>query len=255
MLTGEKTYPGRYREGDSYLHRFDPRVKLLLLGGLMACLFSTASGWRALLLFVLGVLSIRLFPGGWRDLLRLVWMMRWLLLFTLLLHLFFTPGRTLFGTSWLSLDGLLRGLLVNSQLMLAVLFSLLLAWTTRPERLAWGLTSLLSPLERFKLPVREMGGLLLLVLQFFPIISSEVASVQKRGTHAKRGVEGIKAKISLLAPLVMRLLDRADQLALDLVAGDCSDVTEAVDHGQPFTSFDWISLFAGSCLLALVWLV
>ena len=177
-----------------------------------------------------------------------------MLLFTLLLHLFFTPGRTLFGTSWLSYDGLLRGLLVDGQLLLAVLFSILLAWTTQPERLAWGLAFLLSPLQRFKLPVREAAGLLILVLQFFPIIRDEVGQLPG-GTEMPKGLAGLKARAALVGPLLLRLVDRADQMAVE-IAGEGNAEKSALDTAdRRLTRFDWILFVAGVIFLALVWMV
>ncbi len=255
MQTTEKTYPGAYREGGSYLHLFDPRLKLLLLCSLIVCLFSATSGWRLLLLLLLWLACARFCANGLRDGLKVAGMMRWLLLFTLLLHLFFTPGRTLFGTSWLSFDGLLRGLLIDGQLLLAVLFSMLLAWTTKPEHLAWGLTSLLSPLQRFRLPVRESGGLLLLVLQFFPMIRDEVTQLQVDGGGPQRGLAGVKAKAALVGPLLMRLVDRADQLASAIATGKESYSVAQVAVDRRLSRFDWIFFSSGLGLLLLLWLV
>lgn len=255
MQTAEKIYPGAFREGDSYLHSFDPRLKLLLLCTLMACLFSATSGWRLLLLLSFWLAGARYCADGWRAGLKVLGMLRWLLLFTLLLHLFFTPGRTLFGTSWLSYDGLLRGLLIDSQLLLAVLFSMLLAWTTKPEQLAWGLTSLLSPLQRFGLPVREAGGLLLLVLQFFPIIRDEVAELQSETDLPQRGLAGIKAKAAMVVPLLLRLVDRADQLAVEIVGGDENGSIEQPVADRRLTRFDGVFFGSGMVLLMLIWMV
>ncbi len=254
MQTAGKTYPGAYRDGDSYLHQFDPRLKLLLLCVLMACLFSATSGWRIVAIASLWLGVARYGSGGWRDGLKVIGLLRWLLLFTLLLHLFFTPGRTLFGTSWLSYDGLLRGLLVDSQLLMAVLFSMMLAWTTKPEHLAWGLTSLLSPLQRFKVPVREAGGLLLLVLQFFPLIREEVGALQGE-TEPRRGLDGIKAKAAMVVPLLMRLVDRADRLAGEITAGRESELNPPATADRCLTQFDWIFFGSGIVLLSLFWMV
>lgn len=247
-------YPGAYRAGGSYLHQLDPRLKLLLLCLLMACLFSATTGWRLLVLFGLWLFSARCCQDGWQDGWRMARLLRWLLLFTLLLHLFFTPGRTLFGTSWLSADGLLRGLLVDTQLLLAVLFSLLLAWTTKPQDLTWGLTSLLSPLQRIGVPVREAGGLLILVLQFFPIIRDETAQLKGESGFPK-GLAGLRARAVLVSPLLLRLIDRADQLAAQIVSeGEAgAPVRDAVD--RRLTHFDWFFFVAGFILLALIWMV
>ena len=212
---------GAYRPGNSFLHRVDPRVKLLLLLGLIACLFSASNPQRIFLIACLWFAAAGATKQGLHDVWRIIKMLRWLLFFTLLVHLFFTPGRTLFGTSWLSYDGLLRGLLINSQLLMAVLFSLLLAWTTRPEALASGLTTLLAPLQRLKVPVREAGGMLLLVLHFFPLIQSEVAILKAERNDENGGVmSGIKGWIHNIEPLLNRLFDRVDQLAKDIVSGN-----------------------------------
>lgn len=211
---------GAYRPGNSFLHRVDPRVKLLLLLGLIACLFSTSNPQRLFLIACLWFAAAGATMQGLHDVWRIIKMLRWLLVFTLLVHLFFTPGRTLFGTSWLSYDGLLRGLLINSQLLMAVLFSLLLAWTTRPEALASGLTTLLAPLQWLKVPVKEAGGMLLLVLHFFPLIQNEVAILKsERGVRTGGVVSGFKGWLNNIEPLLNQLFDRADQLAKDIVSG------------------------------------
>jgi len=246
---------GAYRPGNSFLHRVDPRVKLVLIVGIIACLFSAAAPQRlaliALLWFaVAGPITQRLSDIGW-----IIKILRWLLLFTLLIHLFFTPGRTLFGTSWLSYDGLVRGLMIDSQLLLAVLFSLLLAWTTRPESLAAGLTVMLAPLQRFRIPVKEAGGMLLLVLHFFPLIQSEVAAVKAEQKKSEGAFAGFKGWLHHLEPLLHRLLDQVDQLAHDIVAG--GDISNTLDH-QNELLFDRTSLLAvigGFMTIFLLWQV
>lgn len=211
---------GAYRPGNSFLHRVDPRVKLLFFLGLIACLFSASNPQRLLLIVCLWFVAVGITTQGFSDIWKIVKMLRWLLLFTLLAHLFFTPGRTLFGTSWLSYDGLLRGLMINSQLLLAVLLSLTLAWTTRPEALASGLAMLLAPLQRFRVPVRESGGMLLLVLYFFPFIQEEVVILQseQKQTGAS-GVVGFRGWLRNIEPLLIRLFDRAEKLSQDIVSG------------------------------------
>ena len=211
---------GVYRPGNSFLHRADPRVKLLLLLGLVVCLFSASNPQRLLLISCLWFVAAGASSKGLHDVWRIVKLLRWLLLFTLIVHLFFTPGHTLFGTRWISYDGLLRGLMINMQLVLAVLFSLLLAWTTRPEAVASGLTNLLGPLQKLRVPVKEAGGMLLLVLHFFPLIQGEVAILKSEHKPKGSGVmSGFRGWLDNLEPLLSRLFDRADQLAQDIVSG------------------------------------
>ncbi|MCK4502687.1 MAG: energy-coupling factor transporter transmembrane protein EcfT [Desulfuromonadales bacterium] len=243
---------GAYRPGDSFLHRVDPRVKLLLLLGLVACLFSASTPQRLLLISCLWFVAASTTKNGLHDLWRIVRMLRWLLFFTLLVHLFFTPGRTLFGTSWLSYDGLLRGLMIDIQLLLAVLFSLLLAWTTRPESMAAGLTTLLAPLQRFKVPVHEAGGMLLLVLHFFPHIQHEVMRLKtERKDKTSDLIAGLKGWVGCIEPLLQRLFDRADKLAHNIVTG--TNVTGSVERGKPFDRSALATSISGVLLVFLLW--
>jgi len=244
---------GAFRPGNSFLHRVDPRVKLLLLLGLIACLFSATNPQRIFLISCLWFVAAGATIQGVRDVWRIIKLLRWLLLFTLIVHLFFTPGRTLLGTSWISYDGLMRGLMINCQLVLAVLFSLLLAWTTRPEAMASGLTTLLAPLQRLKVPVKESGGMLLLVLHFFPLIQSEVAILKSERKDNGDGIlSGFRGWVSNIEPLLRRLFDRADQLAQDIVSG--TETLENVET-QATTVFDRSALImsvAGGLLIFLL---
>ena len=181
-------------------------------------------------------------------------MLRWLLFFTLVVHLLFTPGRTMFGTSWLSYDGLLRGAMINIQLLLAVLFSLLLAWTTRPEALATGLTAMLKPLQRFKLPVHEAGGMLLLVLHFFPHIQHEVQELKSTRKADTNGlVAGLKSWVGCVEPLITRMFDHADTLAHNITCGD--KVVDAVTSPPVFDRYALVAGVSGAVLVLLLWQV
>ncbi len=216
---------GRYHPADSFLHRLDPRLKLAGLPLLVIAAFAGAAPLRlavlalfAGLLLLLGQIPARLWWRGLRAL-------RWLLLFTLLLHLLFSPGRTLFGQIWLSRDGLTQGLLVDGQLVLAVTFSSLLTLTTAPRELAAALSVLLAPLRRC-LPVRETVLLFLLVLQFIPIFREEaagqLAAARKAGNDPGSGPLPARARALavMITPLLLRLVDRADALAQAAARGE-----------------------------------
>lgn len=217
---------GRFVPGDSFLHRLDPRFKLTGLPVLVIAAFAAHTDGQRLALALLAGALILLAGGEWRFFLRGLWVLRWLFLCTVLLHLMFSPGRTLFGSVWFSLDGLLRGLLVCEQLALAVLFSSLLTLSTSPAELAAAVTSLLRPLGRLGLPVRDLSLLLLLALHFIPILREEalaqLAAIRAKGENPARGrlLERGQAVGRMVAPLLLRLVDRADRLALAVAAGE-----------------------------------
>lgn len=245
---------GLYQQGDSLLHRLDPRLKLVLLLSLVISLFASPDFLRLLGLSavaVCGVLTCRISFG---QAIKKLSSLRWLLLFTLLLHLFFTPGRTLFGTSWLSLDGLLRGLTIDLQILLAVVFSYLLALTTSPAALSQGLTRLMAPLARVGVPVRESGGLLILVLHFLPLVREEVVSLRCRETVS--GVlNRVQFAVGLVGPLLLRLIDRADTLAVEIVEGGLSLEDETVAQYKRVGLVDLYVLAVFIPLLIFLWIL
>jgi len=205
-----------FREGTTLLHRLDPRTKLLLVLVLIVGLFASPGPprlWFLTTLATLGFLMCRFSP---RVLLRRFLALRWLLLASVALHLLLTPGRTLFGLEWLSYDGLLRGITIDLQLLLALGFSTLLGLTTSPSALAWALTRLLAPLSRFGVPVQESGGLLLLVLDFLPVIRTEFSVVLAQGP-ARGPVERIRSVTERVGGVILRLVERADRLAVERV--------------------------------------
>jgi energy-coupling factor transport system permease protein len=202
----------------SPLHGADPRLKLLVCATLAILAFAAGSWLRlavAAALLVPLAAAARLGPA-WAV--RTLWPLRWLLLFTLLLHLLLSPGYTLFGVVWLSRDGLLRGLLICSQLGTATLAAALLTITTSAERTAAACGWLLSPLARLGCPVRRWQELMALVLRFFPLLQGELRAT------AVTGQGGWSARVNAweerLLPLFDRLVERADLLARRVAAGE-----------------------------------
>jgi energy-coupling factor transport system permease protein len=243
---------GRYEPRESILHRLDPRLKLCGLPPLVIAVFAGHNPLRLGILALLAIVLILLSGIGWRTWWRGLWMLRWLFLFTLLLHLFLSPGRTLLGVAWLSYDGLLRGTLVCSQLAIAVLFSSLLTLTTSPREVAGACASLLSPLERFGFSVRDTAMLLLLVLHFVPILREETIGLFERSRE--NGIDPSQGPLiarglavgRMTAPLLLRLVDRADALAESVAAGD--EVIEGGVELKPFwplRSLDLTFFFTG----------
>lgn len=254
MKESDRQTTGFYEEGDSLLHRLDPRFKLVLLLLLIVGLFAAPGPYRLLLLFSIaagGLWSCRI---PYAQVLSKLLSLRWLLLFSLLLHLFFTPGRTLLGTSWLSYDGLMRGLTVDLQLLLSLIFSYLLAFTTSPVALTWGLVRLLSPLGRFGVPVRESGGLLLLVLRFIPLVREEAILLNQK-KQIFGFLDRIRSAAGLIGPLLLRLVERADALAHEIVAEGMPLGDESVGRDGSIGLIDWCVLATCCPVLILLWML
>lgn len=204
------------------LTALDPRLRLLLVPLLVACGFGSASLGSLAVVFA-GVLFLWRGEGRpWTDLMRMVLRFRWLLLLTIGFHLVLTPGRTLFGTTWLSLDGLQAGMFIALQLTVAILCGTLLSAALPGDDLARGLAGLFRPLQRFGLPVQRWGELLVLVLQFVPVLRRQGEKIrqQMQAVSGERLQERIRRLVGSLDPAIQELADRADTRAYALAAGE-----------------------------------
>jgi energy-coupling factor transport system permease protein len=205
------------------LRKLDPRLKLVLLPLLIAATFSADSVLRLLLLSGTALWLSR--SRG--EPLQLWWQiirpLRFLLLVTLLMHLGFSPGRTLFGQTWLSLDGLQLGLLTCWRLIVAVTFAVLLTRTTSAEHLAAALGALLSPLKRIGVKVDALTEFLFLTLYFIPLLQDEAGVQLKADPAAPRAAslrERLRGSVAKIEPLILGFADRADAMALRLSRGE-----------------------------------
>ncbi len=103
-------------------------------------------------------------------------------------------------------------------------FSLLLTMTTSPVALIEGLTMLLAPLRRLKLPVDDFALMTLLALRFIPTLFEEVEQLTKaqaaRGADLTHGTfpERFLSLTMLFVPLLQGVLRRASELATALEA-------------------------------------
>lgn len=244
------------------MHRLDPRVKVL------ACLFLVmssfaASGWLQLLPLLCSILmTFMLVPSLTGSAWRLCWMLRWLLLFTLLMHVFFSPGRTLWGVSWLSLDGFLMGSLVCVQMLLAVILSAFLAITTSTESLSGTFGWFVKPLQWLGFNTDEWQKILLLTMDFIPVVQAEIRVAANSGADASVEHPPQRARgrwalwMDKLQSLLSRLVDRGDKVAHQLAAnGDSFTRPAELTPLLPMALADQIFSFAILLLIASYWLI
>ena len=223
----DKMIFGRYIPADSVLHRMDPRSKLVLIF-LFVCVVFLANNvltYGTLLVYTLIMLSLskismRFIMSGLKPVL-------WLVVFTLLLHLFLTKeGNLLFQWGWIEIyeEGLKQGLFISLRFFLLILMTSLLTLTTTPIEITDGLEELLGPLKRIKFPVHELALMMSISLRFIPTLMQETDKIMK--AQSARGVDftggpvkdRVKAIIPLLIPLFISSFKRAEELAIAMEA-------------------------------------
>ncbi len=212
---------GQYFPGDSPIHTLDPRAKLIGLIAYIVALF--LAEWfvtYAILLAVLaGVLILsRVKP---RALLRGMKPVVFLLIFTGILNMLYTPGRTLvsFWIFTVTYEGVLHAFFMILRILMLISCTFLLTYTTSPLALTDGLEGLLSPLKKIKIPVHELAMMMSIALRFIPTLIEEtdkIMSAQRaRGADFDSGnlFQKARALVPLLVPLFISAFRRADELA------------------------------------------
>ena len=214
---------GQYFPGHSFVHRLDPRTKLIMLVVYIVALF-TAVNWAsyALCLVFLGVtiaistIPLKAITRGLKPVLMIV-------VFTGILNLFFTQGTheifTIFGFT-LTWEAVERAAQMILRIMLLITGTFLLTYTTSPIALTDGLESLLNPLKKIKFPVHELSMMMCIALRFIPTLIEEtdkIMSAQKaRGADFETGsiMDRARALVPILVPLFISAFRRADELAI-----------------------------------------
>ena len=213
---------GQYFPGKSAIHRLDPRTKLVCLILYIVALF-TASGWVAyglMAAFLIVCIAISRVPA--KSFIKGMKPLLFILAFTAILNLFFTPGETVLVEIWkitITLEGVIRAVFMLLRILLLIMATFLLTYTTSPISLTDGLESLFSPLKKIKVPVHELAMMMCIALRFIPTLIEEtdkIMSAQKaRGADFETGslMQRVKALVPILVPLFVSAFRRADELA------------------------------------------
>ena len=211
---------GQYFPGNTFIHRLDPRTKLVLTIVYIVVLFVahtwTAYALVALFLIVCVVVS-RIRP---KALLRGLKPLFIIILLTAILNLFYTSGTPVLPGWIITWEGIARAVQMMLRIVLLISGTFLLTYTTSPIALTDGLERLLNPLKKLRVPVHEMTIMMSMALRFIPTLISEtdkIMSAQKaRGADFETGglIHRAKALLPILVPLFVSAFKRADELAV-----------------------------------------
>ena len=157
---------GQFFPGKSVVHRMDPRMKLILIVAFIVVLFVVRNAFSFLLLTLcLGIIfAIAKIPGKaiWRGVKPILP----LILFTAILNIFFVDGNTLvsFWIFRITDAGLKTAALMAIRIVLLIVGSSLLTYTTSPIALTDAIERLFKPLKVIHFPVHEMAMMMTIAL-------------------------------------------------------------------------------------------
>lgn len=217
---------GQYYDVNSVIHRADPRVKIISTLLFITELFivDDFKGLGICALALAAVVTLSKVPLGF--ILRGMKPILFILTFTFVLNIFMTDGEVLLKLWFLKItkEGRYLAGFMASRLILLIVGSSLLTFTTKPINLTDGIEKLLAPLKVFKVPTHEIAMMMSIALRFIPTLIEETDKIMKaqqaRGADFESGniIQRGKALIPILVPLFISAFQIAQDLAMAMEA-------------------------------------
>lgn len=215
---------GQFFPGSSFVHRLDPRTKIISALLFIVAVFVANNPAAFLLLTLSTILLVAVSRISFSVILKGVKPIVFIVLFTALLNVFMTKGEgdplVSFWIIRIYTEGIIRAVIMALRVTLLIVgSSVLLTYTTSPISLTDGLESLLSPLKKIGVPVHTFAMMMSIALRFIPTLVEETEKImnaqKSRGADFTSGslVQRAKALIPLLVPLFVSSFKRAEELA------------------------------------------
>ncbi len=217
---------GQYYQTDSIIHRLDPRVKLAGTVLFLIDLFLIQNVWGYVIATAALATVIHLSRVPFGYIIRGLKSIMILLMITVVFNLFLTEGTVIFKI-WIiqvTWEGLRTAVFMAWRLIMLIIGTSLMTFTTTPNQLTDGMEKGLRPLKYIKVPVHEVAMMMSIALRFIPILLEETDKIMKaqqaRGADFESGnlFDKAKALVPLLVPLFISAFRRANDLALAMEA-------------------------------------
>ena len=217
---------GQYYPGDSWVHKLDPRVKIIatLLFIIELFIVNNFVGFAISALAVAIIIAISKVPLSF--ILRGLKPILIILLFTFALNIFMINGEVIW--SWwilkITKEGIRTAIFMAVRLILLIIGSSMLTLCTRPLSLTDGIERLLSPFKKIGLPAHEIAMMMTIALRFIPTLLEETDKIMKaqqaRGADFESGslLHRVKSLIPILVPLFVSAFRIANDLAMAMEA-------------------------------------
>jgi energy-coupling factor transport system permease protein len=217
---------GQFFPGESFVHKLDPRTKIVLTIAYMVALFCASNavallftGVFMIIITVVSKVPLKLVFKGVKPIIPII-------LITAVINAFYIDGTPIFtfGFMRMTYEGVRLAVFVTVRLVFLIIGTSMMTYTTSPIALSDGLEELMAPLKHIKVPVHELSMMMSIALRFIPTLIEEtdkIMNAQKaRGADFETGhlIQRIRALLPILIPLFVSAFRRAEELAL---AMDC----------------------------------
>lgn len=266
---------GRYSPLNTFVHKLDPRNKILLLALLMAVVFFKFNVWSTNLIFsgitLVIVLIICLISKIKISQILKTFASLWIMIIFLIIVYVLVPNSTYthiafsigsFNIYW---DAFYQCGYIILRLMEMLILTMILTSTTKPLDLTYAFEWYMYPFKLIKFPTHEIAMTISIALRFIPTLLEEANRIMKaqssRGVDFTSGGLGkkFKAIISLIVPLLISSFQRSDELANAMEAkgydprGKRTKYRKLKFTYRDLISFVIIALIFSGMLTLLIW--
>lgn len=213
---------GQYFPGNSFVHRLDARVKIILTIVFIVLIFMSknfVSFSVSLLLVILTMLlssvPVRMYLGNIKAILPII-------ILTSVLNIFYVRGGAPL-VDWrfihITSKGVFTAVFISLRIVLLIIASSALTYTTTPTLLTDAIERLLSPLSKLHIDVHTFAMMMTLALRFIPTLIEEIERIMNaqkaRGADLESGslLQRAKALVPVIVPLIVSSVKRAYELA------------------------------------------
>lgn len=212
---------GQYYPVESFVHRMDPRLKILFLIAFITATFLAGNFYGLGLCALILAAAVLFSKVPVLKVLRSIKAVLFLIVFAAVLNIFFYRGDTVWW-EWKIFAVTREGVIFSGFLVLRtallVMFCSMLTYTTTPVALTDGLESLLTPLKWIRFPVHALALIMELALRFIPTLMEETERIKNaqmaRGAdfESRNPFKRVAAFIPVLIPLLLSAFRRAEEV-------------------------------------------
>lgn len=217
---------GQYYPGNSFIHKLDPRTKILSAIAYIFAVFlaDEPASYGIVVAFIFAVIAFSRLP--FLLVIKSIKPLWIIILLTMWIHVFTGQGEVLWSWKYLTVtrEGLAMGFKMSMRLILLLMISSILTFTTSPIVLTDGIEALLKPFKKIGVPAHELAMMMTIALRFIPTLLEETDRIMKaqtaRGADFSSGniVKRAKNMLPILVPLFISAFRRADELAVAMEA-------------------------------------
>lgn len=259
---------GQYYPGNSFVHRLDPRFKIIITLLYITMLFMGSHLYSMVFGIVFFFLTFFCSGISAKVLLKSMKPILPILLITAILDLLFIRDGTVYwslGFLQITQEGVKTGVQMIIRISFLIVGTSMLTYTTSPIVLTDAIERLLSPLKKLKFPVHAFSMMMTIALRFIPTLIEEtdkiIAAQKARGADMESGnlIQRAKALIPILVPLFVSAFRRAEELA---TAMECrcyrGDIGRTKMKQLHLSGKDWLAMsialvfFAGSIAMKII---